>query len=149
MRESSPHLVPTAAGSALTSAAAEELIRRAVEIDSKRAEVVTLAQIKATLAPLGVADRTVERAAAEVEYASRRQISRNGIMAWIWAVIGYSIVCVPGILLLVRGVEQGGGSLLIQGWMGLVWILFVVGVFLDVAHEDREIRRSRALDAPV
>lgn len=149
MSEPSPQVIPTADGSALTAAAAEELIRRAVAIDAERSRLVTLAQLKATLAPLGIPDKTVERAAAEVKHESRRNVSRKGIVDWIMALLGYAILALPGVFLIWLGLGSGLLGTLILGWMGATWLLFVLGAFLDVAHEDRQIRRSQELDALV
>lgn len=134
----------TSSAGEFSPAAAEEVIRRAIEINERRAERVTLDELKATLAGLGVRSETVERAAAQVrdELALARPADHTPPQA-LGNLIATVLFPAPGVGLLVWAYGSPGPDWLAVIF-GALWTFIASLVLMDVAAEWWQKRRLRA-----
>jgi hypothetical protein len=136
MSEATPQTAEAGAGGGLDPDLAEELIRRAIAIDDSRPETVTLAEIKGTLAELGIPDKTVERAAAEV----RQEITKaaEGVslrLQWVMTVVFAAGFSIPGLLFINWGLMgQWDAASWLMLTMGGLWVLLIFGVLMDETY---------------
>jgi len=147
MSEAIPQAAEIQAGGDLDSDLAEELIRRAIAIDDseKRLEKVTLAEIKETLADLGIPPETVARAAAEVRQEITKAAEGVGLwMEWELTAVFSAAFAAPGVVFVRLGLLDVTDPL---AWvmiaMGGLWVLLVFGVFMDVTYELWKERRKQ------
>jgi hypothetical protein len=147
MSEAIPQAAEIQAGGDLDSDLAEELIRRAIAIDDneKRLEKVTLAEIKGTLADLGIPAKTVERAAAEVRQEITKATEGVGLwMEWELTAVFSAAFASPGVVFVRLGLLDVTDPL---AWlmiaMGGLWVLLVFGVFMDLTYELWKERRKQ------
>lgn len=126
-------------------AAAEHVIRRAIEIDEERSQRIPLAEIKATLATLGIAGETVETAAAEVRKELQEISGLRTPMEWLGELAAFALVTLPGVWLVASAGEAKNalGTALMLG-AGGGWVLLMLGMIMDRIHGWLRARRNLA-----
>lgn len=144
MSQPSPE-ASSAPDGAVAPALADELIRRAIAIDEARKETVTLAEIKETLAVLGVSARTVERAATEMHVETRES---SGLAVTVVGGAGVWLTfSVPGLICIGLALVVGGFWAWVLLWFGGLWTLYMATPFAEMIHDElRLLRRQRGLE---
>ena len=148
MSEATPQAAETGAGDGFDPDLAEELIRRAIALDDNdnRPEKVTLAEIKGTLAELGIPAKTVERAAAEVRQEITEAAEGVGLwLQWELATVFSAAFAAPGVYLASVGLtdvtDPAGLAMFVAGGL---WVLVIFGAFMDQTYELwKEMRKRR------
>jgi thiosulfate reductase cytochrome b subunit len=138
---------PSAADAELAPAAAREVLLRAVEIHDERAQRISLEEIQATLAALGIAPETVERAAQEVRTTVSGAAELRTPAQWLAQLATTVVLMVPGIWLVSAGRDAHGlGAWLMVGG-GVSWSLAILSSTLDTVHRWRRARRLLGSDS--
>jgi len=117
----------------LASAAAEEVIRRAIAIDERRRGLIPLSEIKATLATLGIAGATVDRAASEVRKETPKGAPRT-LVEVLTHLFSFTLFSLPALYAVDVGLREDGFR---QFWMvglGGIWLIFCLGGMVDAVY---------------
>jgi hypothetical protein len=136
--------IPQAAETEIDSDMAEELIRRAIAIEDGRSEKVTLAEIKGTLAELGIPKETVERAAAEVRQEITKAAEGGSLrLQWVMLVVFAAGFSLPGLLFINWGLMgQWDAASWLMLTLGGLWVLLIFGVLMDETYTLWKRRRA-------
>lgn len=117
----------------LASVAAEEVIRRAIVIDERRRDLIPLAEIKSTLATLGIPGETVDRAAAEVRKETVKGAPRT-LTDVVTHLFSFALFSLPALYAVDAGSRAEGFR---QFWMvglGVIWGIFCLGGMMDAVY---------------
>lgn len=118
----------------LGSVAGEEVIRRAVAIDARRRELIPLSELKSTLATLGIAGETVDRAVAEVRQEDAKGVPRT-LPNLVTHLFSFTLFGLPALYAVRAGLASDDGFS--RFWMvglGMIWLIFCLGGAVDAVY---------------
>lgn len=117
----------------LGSIAGAEVIRRAIAIDARRRELIPLSELKSTLATLGIAGETVDRAVAEVRQEDVKGAPKT-LADLVTHLFSFTLFSLPALYAVRTGLPMDGFPQFWRVGLGLIWLIFCLGGVVDAVY---------------
>jgi hypothetical protein len=109
------------------------LYLRAFGLEARRPDTVSLSEIKATLATLGIPAETVDRAAADVREEIARGVPRT-FGGMLHSLVVFTVAALPAVWAIHTGMEADGFSRFAGVGLGAIWLIFCLSGIVDAVY---------------